>query len=467
MTDWRDFDLALEESCAGLPPDEDMTRVRPWGNAFAWILWGLVLQTVKLPMGQLEILLPLLGTGLTLAGFRRLRSCGAGFRRCWRLTLVRMAWYAGALAGVEATPLWGVLRESWGYTALAALGAALTIAQTLALHLAMGELWRRQGADHASPVTYLLWFQAMALLSLVWPNLGPLLGWPALILFLFAVRRLWKGARELDQWGYGLTPAPARVPDWALAAGYFAAVLVLAAGAVYVSQQSTMDYAPVSLADTAPAGEIPRWVWEILPEEERALLEDAAWIDQDIYQDRTGWESVMLAVPTREHSAHIISAVRQPDKALFARQGGQILNPQAAPLSSRIDIGNEIWEHPMHFQGGAFYDWGGRTYAAPLSPGVREYTSATFFGSTTCRTIQMDWAYPLGAKSCRSYASFDLTIRSEPLVGVSFTRAVCWQSSPLVLPWAPTMDLLAAGETDAVRQNFFRPTLLRIKPYER
>lgn len=98
-------------------PRRDLLTVRPWGRAFTWILWGLVLQTVHLGLLGLEFLLPLLGRGSwQLPGFRQLRNSGRWFRRCWQLAIVQGIWAAVFVAAVEVTawpwPSWPI--RPWG-----------------------------------------------------------------------------------------------------------------------------------------------------------------------------------------------------------------------------------------------------------------------------------------------------------------------------------------------------------------
>ena len=207
MTEQERFDREIEALCGAMPPRRDLLTVRPWGRAFTWILWGLVLQTVHLGLLGLEFLLPLLGVFLQLPGFRQLRNSGRWFRRCWQLAIVQGIWAAVFVAAVEVTGLALALlaHPPLGYLIASVVGV-FKVAQTVFLHLGLREIWRELGQEHPSPVLYLMWFQglgpAIKLVDALWPGAEQVLFWPWLVLFFLAVRRLWQGARELDQWGY-------------------------------------------------------------------------------------------------------------------------------------------------------------------------------------------------------------------------------------------------------------------------
>ena len=461
MTEQERFDREIEALCGAMPPRRDLLTVRPWGRAFTWILWGLVLQTVHLGLLGLEFLLPLLGVFLQLPGFRQLRNSGRWFRRCWQLAIVQGIWAAVFVAAVEVTGLALALlaHPPLGYLIASVVGI-FKVAQTVFLHLGLREIWRELGQEHPSPVLYLMWFQglgpAIKLVDALWPGAEQVLFWPWLVLFFLAVRRLWQGARELDQWGYALRPAPVRLPAWGLVGACFFGVLLLSLGTGYLAQQGTMDYAPAALAEDAPPEAVPQWVWEMLPAEERQLMAASEiFCDTEVLPRHSGWESAVLRINTGERSARIIAAVRQPDQAVLARQGAMMIQPYPISRNDREDIREEAWNNLGEIRGAAFFTRGGSTRTAPLQGKVRLYASGGLFDRGPERYIQVDWAYPLGAKNCRSYVAFDVILDSEPLMDMKVVRRVVFQGRPLLLPGGATTRLLALGKTDGLVGEYF------------
>ena len=328
-------------------------------------------------------------------------------------------------------------------------------------------LWQRagtfrpeRGQEHPSPVRYLMWFQGLflvaGLVDALWPGAERVLFWPVIAMFFLAVRRLWQGARELDQWGYALRPAPVRLPSWGVVGVCFFGVLLLSLGTGYLAQQGTMDYALAALAEDAPPEEVPRWVWEMLPAEERQrIAASETFCDTEVLTRHSGWESAVLRINTGERSARIIAAVRQPDRAVLARQGAMMIQPYPISRMGREDIREEVWDNLGEIRGAAFFTRGGSTCAASLRGKVFPYASGGFFVRGPERYVQVDWAYPLGAKNCRSYVAFDVILDSEPLMEMKVVRRVLFQGRPLLLPGGATTRLLALGKTDGLVGEYF------------
>ena len=88
MTDWKDFDDALQDAVADLPPPEDTVQtVTPFHAAIRSVTAGLCLSFFTLDAWYLQYLLPALGAVLLCLGTRSLRNNSRWFRFMWIISV--------------------------------------------------------------------------------------------------------------------------------------------------------------------------------------------------------------------------------------------------------------------------------------------------------------------------------------------------------------------------------------------
>ena len=220
-----EFDRLLYEGSAQLPPElSELKPPRPWKKPIGLICWGLALITITINGFGLNLILPAVGAALLWLGLSPLRRENGGFRLAYacaalyavlRLTVVLL----------QATPLDGWLEGLIGGTWNTTTGPAplynvlWTVALQLTLVLAVGGLWqglkgvfRKAGQKPRTAAAGGLVILEALLLPMALIGLeGWLLVGPILVIWICLVLSLRKVSRSLDQAGYALRPAPARV----------------------------------------------------------------------------------------------------------------------------------------------------------------------------------------------------------------------------------------------------------------
>lgn len=234
-----DFERMLYQGAAQLPPDVPAEEPpKPWREPMNRVCWGLVLVTFTLKVFCLDTVLPAVGTVLLWLGLRSLRRENGGFRFAFRFATAYTALrFANIIA--LATPLdrWlaGLIDMEW-HSATGTMPFYYVIRAgvvQLVLVLAVGGLWQglkqvfrgagqtpRTGAAGALVVLEALLFPLSAIGVTGWLLVGPLL-----LVWALIIGSVFRLSRSLDQAGYALTPAPARVSDGRAAACWLVPVL--------------------------------------------------------------------------------------------------------------------------------------------------------------------------------------------------------------------------------------------------
>ncbi len=242
-----EFDKLLYQGAAQLPPDAARPSPeppRPWKKPMDRVCLGLALITVTLDFLYLDVILPAVGTVLLWLGLRALRRENGAFRFAYICaTLYAALRFAGIVA--LATPLDHWLAEAVGTEWQTLTGAvplhAVVRAGVLQLLLALAAagLWRglkgvfrkagqppKAGSAGAAAIMVFLLFPLACVGLTGWLLVGPLL-----LIWALLLRSLFKLSRSLDEAGYALSPAPARVSDGGAAALWLctalAAVIIL------------------------------------------------------------------------------------------------------------------------------------------------------------------------------------------------------------------------------------------------
>lgn len=231
MHEWDDFDRALTESLAELPPEEAVQAVTPWREAMHRIVLGLCLTCFTLNFLYLQYLLPAVGAAELYLGFRSLRRVNHWFHFAWILSCCKAVFvYSSTVAA--ATPL--DLRLP---TFLGILGGVLTL-------LLLLSLWQglRQFAGAMAPPRWkdpalwaVVWFLVMIALALFWPQPGWIVFLVTLYAFYRIIRSLSAVSKRIDTWGYAFQAAPVKVSDGRALQLFLLSLLGLTAACAVIS----------------------------------------------------------------------------------------------------------------------------------------------------------------------------------------------------------------------------------------
>lgn len=318
-----EFDLLLMDQASQLPPlPADLEAYTPWRSAMTRLVWGMVLTTFRLQFFYLNYLLPLLGAVLVYLGCRILRRENGWFRLCGALGALYLAVNAAYLV-LNATPV--IDSISRNQPLAFGLGTAFSL-------ISAGILFAlRQGTRAAfstgpdCPPDYFGRALAAYLLSLAvaaWCDLVPLTrqtgllivgteitnkplyyGRAAAFLVLYVLCLYWvaRQGSALAGRGYQITPAPVRLPGWAVGVAVFGVVALSLPAAMYLGAHIPSGppepvTAPLAgsqeqVRDSLVALGLPEELAGMLDEEELAMCAGAIGVKQaDFVQTFKGGE---------------------------------------------------------------------------------------------------------------------------------------------------------------------------------
>ena len=155
MTD-REFDLLLEEQLTDLPPNDDLVaEITPWRRAANRILLGTALCSITLNFLLLNYILPAIGLGLILLGFRSLRRENRWFRAGYAVAAARMIQCIFNL--ILSATIWGEpYREATGW--MTVIGVSLSILHALCIWGSFRAVQIKAGAEQSSKGFWLVIF---------------------------------------------------------------------------------------------------------------------------------------------------------------------------------------------------------------------------------------------------------------------------------------------------------------------
>lgn len=229
MHEWDDFDQALTESLAEIPPEEAVQAVTPWREAMSRIVLGLCLTCFTLNFFYLQYLLPAVGAVELYLGFRSLRRVNRWFQFAWILSCCKAIFTYSSIV-TAATPL--VLPPLLGM-----LGSVLT----LLLLLSLGQGLRQFAKAMAPPrwkdpaLWAVVWYLVLIALALFWPRPGWIVFLVTLYAFYRIIRSLSAMSRQIDTWGYAFRAAPVKISDGQVLQLFLLSLLGLTAACALVS----------------------------------------------------------------------------------------------------------------------------------------------------------------------------------------------------------------------------------------
>ena len=210
MTD-REFELLLEERASDLPPNDDLVaEITPWRRAANRILLGTALCSITLNFLLLNYILPAIGMGMILLGFRSLRRENRWFMTGYVIAVVRMVICIFNLI-LNAT-IWNST-SPW----MTVIGIPLTILHALCVWGGFRAVQIKAGVEQSSKGFWLVVFFVIITVLGVAGFQGTLVILLLLVLYILLLRSLWKYAGFLDDAGYAVQASPVRLSDRAVA----------------------------------------------------------------------------------------------------------------------------------------------------------------------------------------------------------------------------------------------------------
>ncbi len=256
-----------------------------WYDASILVLLGMALGALTLNFWGLDYILPTVGAVLSFLGFRRLRGENLWFTGCYILAIIRLVYIFGFLIA-NTTILLSLLQGSPMLSALMPVNPALSFAMYCCFWMALRTMQSDAGEEpHAAEAFALIvWYAALCLIALL--KLQGLIIVVIILAGLFLVfYRLYRLLLEMNEDGYEISPAAAKLSDRTLL-GVLAAVLLVGSACGFLfGSRYPMNYHEVNggekdneiRAHLAELG-FPIYVLDDLSESDLALCKDAVQV---------------------------------------------------------------------------------------------------------------------------------------------------------------------------------------------
>lgn len=468
----KDFDSLLESTVSDLPPEDIVRDVTPWKKSMHRVLLGLALTSLTLNFWCLNYILPSLGFVLMLLGYRTLRRENTSFKACYVITLIRCSYFFPSLI-LNATIYQRTFYESSYIWWLTAINVILQFIQLVSLWRGIKEVQRKAGIpQHAGgAVGLMIWFGLICLLAFINYS-GLILGAIVIVIYVLALRSLWKLAGEMDEAGYMIEAAPIHIPDWVICGGI---AVFLAAGitlAYLFGSTYPMEWTPLEVSESEEVEEIrdhlaslgfPEDILRDLTEED--LLEckgatdvgvqisehpfnsgrrEMVYVDDPLfhfmepgYHMQTVYDvkeliltGICVKLPNEKEHWKIIHHFRWvADPEYFGTESIQ--------LWPAYRQRNEGWKWASDCTGRVLYDENGVTYTAPyFSLGSETYTqNSIFWGETVSTDIFAEFSLPKSGENRRGYVSYTIQeARDGALIDawINYTHQRTWAQYPVL-----------------------------------
>ncbi|MBE6559944.1 MAG: hypothetical protein E7662_02360 [Ruminococcaceae bacterium] len=465
--DERDFDSMLAQTVSDLPPEDIVSEVTPWKKSMHRVLIGLAMSSLTLNFWCLNYILPAIGFILMLLGFRTLHRENTPLKACYAITLIRSVYYFPMLI-LNATIYQQTFYESGWMWWLNVGNLILQFIQLVCLWQGIRGVQRKAGLDeHAGGAVWLMiWFGSTCLLSFIHYS-GIILAVLIIIVYILAIRSLWKLAGEMDEAGYMIEAAPVRVPDRMLAGIIVGALAIGLALAYIFGGTYHMDWQPLAASQNAEVTEIRAHLISLgFPAE---ILDDLT--DEDIL-DCKGAKRVALCVrehpfndgrfvqETRKNSSGYLSfhrttvydvkelvltgiAVELPTERehwkifhhfRWAADPGYF-GTESIQLWPAYRDGNDGWGKASDCTGRVLYDKSGMTYTAPyISLGEETFTSnSMFWGQSVSTDVFAEFTLPNNGENQRGYIAYTIKEMNDGAIvsaWINYTHQQTWAQYP-------------------------------------
>ncbi|MBQ7922114.1 MAG: hypothetical protein IJ325_06005 [Clostridia bacterium] len=470
--DEKDFDSMLENDLADLPPEDIIAEVTPWKKSMHRVLIGLALSSLTLNFWCLNYILPAIGFILMLLGFRTMHRENTPFKTCYAITLIRSVYYFPMLI-LNATIYQQAFYES-GWTWWLTIGnLILQFIQLVCLWQGIKAVQRKAGLEeHAGgAVGLMVWFDIICLLGIINYS-GIIIAAIVIVVYILAIRSLWKLAGEMDEAGYMIEAAPVRVPDVVLT-GIIVGSLAIGLALAYIFGGAYhMDWQPLETSQNTEVAEIKEHLITLgFPE---AILDDMT--DEDIL-DCKGATRVALCV--REHpfnDGHEEMVYIEDPLPTWMEPGFHkqtvydVKELVLTGVAVELPTEREHWKIIHHFRwtadpghfgtesiqlwpayrstegwwgkasdctGRVLYDKDGVSYTAPyISLGNETYTkNSMFWGSSVSTDIFAEFSLPNNGENQRGYIAYTIMeMRDGAIVDawINYTHQQTWAQYPVL-----------------------------------
>lgn len=456
-----EFDRLLECGLPGPPPDEVARAVTPWRRPMERLIWGLALTGVTLRFAGLQYWLPAAGVLLCLLAFRTMRRENVWLRAGWVLSGA----YAGATLALLILNAFLWRASDIGQAVTAALTVLCRVAQLgqlVCLWRGLGRVRRAAGMPEGTGAGWLVvWYAGLYGLALARYN-GLLVPLAMIGLYGLLLANLYRLGRGMENAGYALHPAPARLSDRALS-GLLAGILAMGLAAGYAfGGRLPMDWQPAASPEDPQAAAVrkelaalgfPEGVLADLTDEEvlacrgarRLVVSERDLELPDAYepggQGTLRSTGVAVELPGERERWTLFQHFQWTGPALW--WGTECL--QLWPI---YDLLPEGWAAEGGVSGRLLCERDGQTLTAPYwYLGEQSYTSrSVFWGEEERRDVFAAFSLPRNAQNRRGYLTYTVEEVSDGWIVDSWLNYI-HQTSAFQYPVCSALEACQTGNT--------------------
>ena len=466
----KDFDSMLESTMSELPPEDIVAEVTPWKKSMHRVLIGLAMSSLTLNFWCLNYILPAIGFILMLLGFRTLHRENTPFKTCYAITLIRSVYYFPMLI-LNATIYQQTFYESGWMWYLTIGNLTLQFVQLVCLWQGIKAVQRKAGLpEHAGgAVGLMIWFGIICVLSIINYS-GIIIAAIVILVYILAIRSLWKLAGEMDEAGYMIEAAPVRVPDMVLTGIIVGALTVGLALAYIFGGTYHMDWQPIEVSQNAELSEIkehlvslgfPEEILDDMTDEDILDCKGALRIAVDVYEHpfnegHTEMVYIEDPIPTFMEPGYHMQTVYDVKELIITgiavelpteREHWKIIQhfrwahdpgyfgTESIQLWPAYRDGNGGWGKASDCTGRVLYDKSGMTYTAPyISLGEETFTSnSMFWGQSVSTDIFAEFSLPNNGENQRGYIAYTIKEMQDGAIvdaWINYTHQQIWFQYP-------------------------------------
>lgn len=468
--DEREFDTILESTVYDLPPEDIVSEVTPWKKSMHRVLIGLALSTFTLNFWWLNYILPAIGMVLMLLGFRTMHKENDWFKRCYGITLIRSVYYFPLLI-LNATIYQQTFYESGWTSWLTVINLILQFSQLVCMWQGIKAVQRKAGLEeHAGgALGLMIWFGIICLLGIIQYS-GIIIAAIVILVYILAIRSLWKLAGEMDEAGYMIEATPVRVPDMILT-GIITGMLALGLTVAYIFGGTYhMDWQPQEVTNAAEISEIkehlitlgfPEDILDDMTDEDILDCKGATRVAVDVYEhpfNEGHREMVYIEdpIPTFMEPGYHMQTVYDVKELVITgiavelpteREHWKIIQhfrwvadpgyfgTESIQLWPAHRHGNGGWGEASSYTGQVLYDKDGVSYTAPyISLGEETFTNNNiFWGESVSTDVFAEFSLPNNGENQRGYIAYTIKEMQDGAIvdaWINYTHQQTWVQYP-------------------------------------
>lgn len=466
-----EFESLLENSVSDLPPEDVVADVTPWKKAMNHVLLGMALSAITLNFLCLDYILPAIGMVLSILGFRTLRKENKWFGACFAITLLRAAYLFPSLI-LNTTIHHGDVYAS-------AIGSVLSVANICLLFALFfclrGGLRAVQQKSDLTPhaggaVALIVWYALLCALALIQYN-GFIIAGAMIVGYIFIIRSLFKLSKELDEAGYAIHTAPARVSDCSIVIGMVAVLLAGCTCGYLFGDSYDMAWETLNTEEHSEVQEIkaelielgfPEHILDDMSAEDIAACEGAMQVLVDVHDHPVNEGRVVETKEPGEPESGVTWSIHHTTVY-------DVKELRITGVAVELPGERETWKIIQHFEwttnpgffgtesiqlwpaynngkgwgsagdvtGRVLYDKEGVSYVAPYySLGKETFTSSSmFFGESTSTDIFAAFSLPNSGERQRGYVSYPIIEMQDGWITdawINYTHQVSRLQYPVV-----------------------------------